>query len=225
MMARPAASHLLFLSSCAVLIATVSACDTYDYGNPLRTRPVTARDPNEPANDDDGANPNDDGEEPSTTTPPTFVPPAPTANKGVFEAAPTYVATAGATTRKAKHNFAGNTPTTNPAGRACMQCHGAAGPAPRFVVGGTIFKDAAGTMPAARVEVRIIDAENKATSTYTDADGNYFIKFNAATPVAFPIRAGVRDADSLLSMRAGAAAGNCNSCHKPAGASTPIAVP
>jgi cytochrome c553 len=217
----------LRLITCAVLIATaatVAACETYDPGNPLRTRPVTTDDPNEPAADD--ANPADDDDDgATTTTPPTFVPPAAAPNLGVFEKAPAFAAAAGATTRKAKHNFAGNTPVTNPAGRACMQCHGAAGPAPRFVVGGTIFKDAAGKMPAARVEVRIIDAQNKATSTYTDADGNYFIKFDAAAPVTFPIRAGVRDADSLLSMRAGAAAGNCNSCHKPAGASTPIAVP
>jgi hypothetical protein len=227
MMARR--NNLRFFA-CATLIATATAaCETYDPGNPLRTRPVTVNDPNEPA--PDGANTDDDdddnGSDGTTTTPPTFVPPAPTPNNGVFKDAPAYVATAGATTRKAQHNFAGNTPTTNPAGRACMQCHGAAGPAPRFVVGGTIYKDAAGTMPAARVEVRIVDAQNKATTTYTDADGNYFIKFNAApaSSVMFPIRAGVRDSDSLLSMRAGAAAGNCNSCHKPSGASTPIAIP
>lgn len=207
----------------AVSIASVAACESYDPGNPLRTRPATTvQDPNEP---EEGANAGEDDEADPTSPPATFVPPAPAPSKGVFENAPGFVATAGATTRKAMHNFPGNTPATNPAGRACMQCHGAAGPAPRFVVAGTIFKDAAGKMPAARVEVRIMDAENKGTSTYTDADGNYFIKFDAAAPVTFPIRAGVRDADSLLSMRAGAAAGNCNSCHKAAGASTPIAVP
>jgi len=214
--------------SSLVLLTTLlalNACETYDPGNPLRTRPVTVTDSNEPDADDEespaaaAATPADEPAAP----PPIVTPVAPPTSKGVFEGAPAFVATAGATTRKAQHNFAGNTPTTNPAGRACMQCHGANGPAPRFAVAGTIFKDDAATMPAARVEVRVVDANKKAVSAYTDADGNYFIRFTAN--LAFPLNAGVRDADSLLSMRAGAAAGNCNNCHRNGGANNPINVP
>jgi mono/diheme cytochrome c family protein len=221
------------LLTASVLFGWVAACNQEDLSNPLRTRPVTVNNATAPSDDDDDDDPGgqnglvgDSGtsspDDASTKAESGQKPPS---DPGAFLGAPAYVATVGATTRKPQHNFAGNTPTTNPAGQACLQCHGAAGPAPRFGFAGTIYKDTAGTKPASSVQVRIIDANNKALATFTDADGNFFIPFATSGAIAFPVKGGARDADTTKLMKGTATNGNCNSCHRAGGASTPLAVP
>ena len=141
---RPSRSPLVLLVGSLVL----AACGGFDAGNPYRVRPGEAPDTNatepppgegEGEGSADGSNETPDGGDTNTIVPSdpdaSTPPPKPT----VFTGAPAYAATAGPTTRIAQHNFAGATPTTNPAGRPCMQCHGAAGPAPRFLIAGTIW--------------------------------------------------------------------------------------
>jgi hypothetical protein len=221
--------HSLGLLAVSLALA---ACGGFDAGNPYRVRPGEAPDmsatepaPGEGPGNGEGSPSEEtpDGGEPNTVVPgdpdASMPPPAtPTA----FTGAPAYTATAGATTRIAQHNFAGATPTTNPAGRPCMQCHGAAGPAPRFLIAGTIYKDATNA-PAASVEVRVVGSDGVARTTYSNADGNFF--FRAATgAVAFPAKVGARDADTMKVMTIDAANGNCNSCHRAAGTSSPLVV-
>jgi hypothetical protein len=179
------------------------------------------------ATDDGGAGGDGDGDDEDGGTP-TVVPtgdggttPAP-AKPNAFTGAPAYAATAGATTRIAAHNFAGATPTTNPAGRPCMQCHGAAGPAPRFLIAGTVFKDATGT-PAAQIEVRVVGADGVARTTFSNADGNFFFRASSGA-VMFPAKIGARDANTTKLMTIDAANGNCNSCHRAAGTTSPLVV-
>lgn len=224
---RPSRSPLVLLVGSLVL----AACGGFDAGNPYRVRPGEAPDTNatepppgegEGEGSADGSNETPDGGDTNTIVPSdpdaSTPPPKPT----VFTGAPAYAATAGPTTRIAQHNFAGATPTTNPAGRPCMQCHGAAGPAPRFLIAGTIYKDATGT-PAGSVEVRVVGSDGVARTTYSNPDGNFF--FRAATgAVAFPAKVGARDADTTKVMTIDAANGNCNSCHRAAGTSSPIVV-
>jgi hypothetical protein len=220
-----------FHSPLLLLALALAACGGFDAGNPYRVRPGEAPDLNatEPTPGSDG---DDDREDASAGDPDggtsTIVPADPDASTpppakpGAFTGAAAYAATAGPTTRIAAHNFAGAMPTTNPAGRPCMQCHGAAGPAPRFVIAGTIYKDATGT-PAAQVEVRVVGSDGVARTTYSNADGNFF--FRAATgAVAFPAKVGARDADTTKLMTIDAANGNCNSCHRAAGTSSPLVV-
>lgn len=217
-------------SPLVLLALALAACGGFDAGNPYRVRASEAPDTNAteppPGQDDDGDDPPSAGETdggaqtivPSGTDAGTAPPPKPTA----FTDAPAYAATAGPTTRIAAHDFAGATPTTNPAGRPCMQCHGAAGPAPRFLIAGTVYKDATGT-PASQVEVRVVGANGVARTTYSNPDGNFF--FRAATgAVMFPAKVGARDGNTTKVMTIDAANGNCNSCHRAAGTSSPLVV-
>lgn len=132
------------------------------------------------------------------------------ASGGVFAGAAAYVSTAGPTSRNGGHNFGAN--GTNPVKQACLGCHGNGGGAPVFTVGGSVFKDAAGTMPAANVEVRFVDANGTARSIYTDALGNFY--FKGAT-LAAPGKVGARDATTTQNMVGTIANGDCNSsgCH------------
>lgn len=140
--------------------------------------------------------------------------------KSAFDGAPSYVATVGPTTRKAGHNFANATPKTNPAGRACLNCHGDSGGAPTFSAAGTVY---AGTTPASSVEVRVVGSDGKAYSTYTDADGNFF--FRAATQlVELPAMVGVRNASGTRLMATLVTSGNCNQCHSNGGGAGRIVV-
>jgi hypothetical protein len=132
------------------------------------------------------------------------------ASGGVFSGAAAYVSTAGPSSRNGGHNFGAN--GTNPVKQACLGCHGSGGGAPLFTVGGSVFKDAAGTMPAANVEVRFVDANGTARSVYTDALGNFY--FKGAT-LAAPGKVGARDATTTQNMTSTIANGDCNSaaCH------------
>ena len=120
-----------------------------------------------------------------------------------FTGAPAFTSVTGPSARKGSHNFSGNSPTTNPAGRACFSCHGAGDPS--MVFGGTVYADLAGTIPAASVEVRV-----GSTTVHTDQDGNFYLlgaalKTSSAT--------GVRDATSVRPMVSAITNGNCNGCH------------
>ncbi|MBS2013428.1 MAG: hypothetical protein JST00_11100 [Deltaproteobacteria bacterium] len=140
--------------------------------------------------------------------------------KNAFDGAPAYAAMVGPTTRKAGHNFANATPRTNPAGRACLNCHGDSGGAPTFSAAGTVY---AGTTPASSVEVRVLGNDGKAYSTYTDADGNFF--FRASTQlIELPAMVGVRNASGARLMTTLVTSGNCNQCHSNAGGAGRIAV-
>ena len=124
------------------------------------------------------------------------------ASAGAFAGASAYVASTGPTTIKSAHSaFPGN----NPAKQACLGCHS-------FSVGGSVFKDAAGTMPASGVEMRFIDANGAAHSAYTDVNGNFFL--SAGTLVG-PAKVGVRDGTTTHLMNGGITSGDCNSsgCH------------
>jgi len=103
-----------------------------------------------------------------------------------------------------------------------MQCHGAAGPAPRFLIAGTVYKDATGT-PAGQVEVRVVGSDGVARTTYSNADGNFFFKA-AAGAVKFPALVGARDGNTTKVMTIDATNGNCNSCHRAAGTTPPLVV-
>lgn len=140
--------------------------------------------------------------------------------KDAFEGAPTYVAKVGPGTRKGGHSFAKNTPVTNPAGKACLDCHGASGGAPTFAAAGTIYQGAA---PASGVEVRAVGTDGAAYSAYTDADGNFFFRA-AAAPIAFGSLMGARSATTTKLMTSLAANGNCNACHSVAGGAGHIVV-
>jgi hypothetical protein len=129
-----------------------------------------------------------------------------------FTGAGAYVATTGPSTIKGAHGGNGN-----PSKLACQGCHGAGGGAPRFFAGGSVFKDAAGTMPAAQVEVRFRDAAGKSVSAFTDATGSFYVRQSTATAagIALPALVGARDAAATKLMSATIANGDCNSsaCH------------
>lgn len=126
-----------------------------------------------------------------------------------FTGAAAYVAQNGPSTIKGDHGGDGN-----PAKRNCLDssCHGAGGEGPRFLAGGTVFKDLAGTMPAAQVEVRIRDGAGGAVLARTDVNGNFFVKGSGVT---FPAQTGARDGAVTKLMSSSIANGDCNSssCH------------
>jgi hypothetical protein len=142
-----------------------------------------------------------------------------------FTGAPAYVATLGPSARRSQHGFAGNTPTTSPAGRPCMSCHGPAGRATEFAFAGTVYANAAGTAPAARVEVRVRDVTGKTLSAYTDADGNFYFPLNPSGDLVFPVLTGARIGASTELMAGSIANGNCNGCHTGGGGTARIHVP
>jgi hypothetical protein len=140
---------------------------------------------------------------------------------GIFADAGAYKAMLGPSARNPKHP--GN---PNPAGQACLSCHGGAKPnVTRFLFAGTAWTSAAATTPAPMVEVRVLQANGSATSVFTDADGNfYFGTPQGAPPLAAPAQAGVRDANGEMTMTNVFNDGDCNSCHR-AGGQAPINLP
>lgn len=141
-----------------------------------------------------------------------------------FTGAPAYVATTGTSTLNASHNFPNNVPTTNPAGQACLSCHKLGGAGVEFTIGGTVYKDVAGTIPAPQVQMSVRDNAGVTRSVYTDANGNFFVLKADAGALTPPAQPGVRDAANTRLMSGAIADGNCNNCHKNGG-QTPINVP
>lgn len=113
------------------------------------------------------------------------------------------------------------TPSPGPnhnVGKSCMDCHGKNETA--FLLGGTIYKDYAGSTPAAGVEIRVVDTNGHAASTYSNSDGNFFIKSGGST-VALPAVVGARDGTTARPMitQLTGAMGSCGqaSCHSNGG--------
>ena len=98
------------------------------------------------------------------------------------------------------------------AGRDCMSCHRNGGDeAPRFALGGTLYDGAGKAVGGA--EVRLLDANGKATSVYTGTNGTFFIN---GTGFVAPAWVGVRNAtivrDMITTLQA-SNGGACSSCH------------
>lgn len=134
-----------------------------------------------------------------------------------FDYAPPYVANLGPSSRSdAGHNFAANTPRSNPRGTICLDCHkvgGAAAGRP-FFAGGTVKQTSGAPAPSVEVRLKAYISPNAVTA-YTDDDGNWFITPGAAADagVGFSVRPGVRNATALRMMGPSAAFGRCNQCH------------
>jgi hypothetical protein len=143
--------------------------------------------------------------------------PAPPANASAFAGAPAYVATLGPSSidisGKGNGHLSFNA-AGNPAGQACLNCHDGAGKggAPAFSFAGTVFEDKAATKPAARAEVRVVGADGKALSAYTDVNGNFFFRAGAGV-TAVPAIAGARNATLARTMINKFNDANCNECH------------
>ena len=112
----------------------------------------------------------------------------PTTFTDPFAGAPAYAAPSNLTPSPAPNHNVGN---------SCMNCHGNGQTA--FLIGGTIYKDFAGKTPAAGVEIRIVDTNGHAASTYSNSDGNFFIK-SAGSTVALPAWVGARDGTTKRPM-------------------------
>jgi hypothetical protein len=163
---------------------------------------------------------------PSGTTPPGTTPTgdagadgaAPPPATNAFTGAPAYVATTGTTSIRGAHNQFAN---QNPAKQNCITCHD------EFFAAGTVYKDAAGTTPAAQVEVRVRSANGNAVRAYTDAVGNFFITNSAASGagVTLPALVGARDATVVRPMISTISSGACNTAACHAGAQGWVHVP
>ena len=155
-----------------------------------------------------------------TTPPPaggggTTPPPGSPAGTAAFAGAPAYVATLGPstidTTGKGQGHLSFNA-QGNPAGRACLDCHDGDGKgAPAFLFAGTVY-DPTGKVVVPKAEVRMLGADGKGISAYTDANGNFFFRVGSGTTTA-PAIAGARSATTVRSMTNKINDGNCNQCH------------
>jgi hypothetical protein len=114
---------------------------------------------------------------------------------------------------------------TNPAGKDCMTCHGGAGPGVQFAFGGTVFTTAAGTTPAADVEVRVVDPKGaEQGSVHSDTDGNFWVVSNTKLPTG--ALAGARNGAKTQLMISNPS-GGCSStaCHAVGSAIGAVHVP
>jgi hypothetical protein len=100
-------------------------------------------------------------------------------------------------------------------GASCGPCHstGCGSGIPCFTLGGTVYKDYAGTVPAPGVEVRVVDLHGKVASTYSGSSGNFALYADAG--VTLPAMVGARDSTSTRPMVTTLAVGMCATagCH------------
>ncbi|MFO0662938.1 MAG: hypothetical protein U0174_03250 [Polyangiaceae bacterium] len=208
-----------------MLASGLAACGTPRSDDDLFNEPSTPTGENVPA---DGGTVLSDGAVVATDSGQNVTPEA-GADGGAtnaFTGAGAYQNMAGNSSRKGDHNFAGNTPTTNPAKQACLGCHGQGGGAPRFLFGGTVYADANGQVPASNIEVALRDGAGAQVIVRTDQDGNFYRKPGGADPT-FPAQTAARNGAvtrPMNSMVVAAGGGDCNGCHK-AGAAGVIHVP
>jgi hypothetical protein len=123
---------------------------------------------------------------------------------GVFANAPPYASHIGLTTHNADQD--------------CLSCHtGGGNQVPTFEFGGTLY-DGSGN-PASGVEVRLVDANGKATSVYSGPSGTFY---KEGSGFAGPAHIGVRNATSqqemLIALQSGSqppasTGGACGACH------------
>ncbi len=103
----------------------------------------------------------------------------------------------------------------SPTGKDCFAsgCHGGSGDAPSLVFGGTVYTDSSAKAPAVGVEVRVVDANSKAYSVYSDTNGNFYQLGTGS--LAFPSHPGVRTAANSLAMVNDSTDRSCNKsgCH------------
>lgn len=149
-----------------------------------------------------------------------------------FTGAPAFVTRTGGPTDNAGHN--GSFANNNPVGQNCFTCHKDGGAGVPFVLGGSVYKNAAGTMAAgAGVEIRVRDNAGVFMTTYTDALGNFYLAQGAtgANPVSPNSLVGVRDGlgnvGTMLQKLADATQGGCVSagCHGNGAAAGPLHLP
>ncbi|MDP9152052.1 MAG: hypothetical protein M3O36_19180 [Myxococcota bacterium] len=121
---------------------------------------------------------------PEAGAPPVLPPPRTTPD--AFGGAPPFVSKVGSS----PHN----------PGQSCMKsgCHGPGGGETPFLIGGTVYKDYKGTIPAPGVEIRVLDAKGNAMSVYSGSNGNFYIHTSATlTP---PFIVGARDGTTTRPM-------------------------
>jgi hypothetical protein len=92
-----------------------------------------------------------------------------------------------------------------------------------FLVGGTVWQDPAGTMPAPGVQVRVRQADGNALEAFSDDDGNFFVLRDTAPThmLVAPAHPGVRNANGMALMTDVINDADCNSCHR-AGGQAPL---
>ncbi len=138
---------------------------------------------------------------------------------GVFANAPAFAAPS--SSGKSAHN----------AGQNCLSCHKSGGSsgsdAKAFTAAGTVY-DATGK-GVGGAEVRIVDANNNATSVYTGSTGTFY--FTGAWTA--PAKIGVRNASAVQNMNTpllsgsqppASSGGACSACHCTGGSCTIAAV-
>jgi hypothetical protein len=124
---------------------------------------------------------------------PIVAPPPPS----VFMTAPAFAARTG--------------PNAHNAGRDCLGCHSAGGDSPRMSFGGTLYDGSGRALGGA--EVRLVDANGRATSVYTGSNGTFYL---SGSGFVGPARTGVRNAATATDMLTPLQASNggaCSSCH------------
>ena len=95
-------------------------------------------------------------------------------------------------------------------GTACLDCHqGQQAGAPFFTIGGTVYKDAAGTLPVKGATVLVIDAENRVVKLPTMLNGNFYTSAQLTPPYITVVS---RCPDNVP-MISNFSDGDCNSCH------------
>jgi hypothetical protein len=216
---RQVMKHAIHLCASALLFVAACSGASGEEGTPgtdseAPSIPMPGGDPSAPA--PPAETPSNPGSPPAPA-PPAPPGPAPAPSAAAFVGAPAYTATLGPSTIDVSGKGNGHlsfNAAGNPAGQACLTCHDGAGKggAPAFLFAGTVYENAATGKVAARVEVRLLGADGKGTTTYTDENGNFFFRQNAGTFVA-PAIAGVRNATMVQSMANKINDGNCNQCH------------
>jgi hypothetical protein len=100
-------------------------------------------------------------------------------------------------------------------------CHSSLGghsEAPTFVIGGTVYQDYAGQIPAEGVEIRIVDSSGNAASTYSAHNGAFFLRDSNSNGVTFPAVVGARDGTTtrpMITTLSTSSMGSCgqSTCH------------
>ncbi len=103
-------------------------------------------------------------------------------------------------------------------GANCLACHEAGVPGDgdeeeEMTAAGTVFADEWGTMGAANVIVRIIDATGYVVEKTSNSVGNFY----TGRDLVFPITAQVERDGKVLEMDDPVDEGGCNSCHSCSG--------
>jgi hypothetical protein len=106
-------------------------------------------------------------------------------------------------------------PTHRP-GQPCVTCHGGSGPAKlQFSVGGTVYLNQGGGMPAPGASVQVEDIDGQIYVVQTNAVGNFFVALDAFAP-RYPTQMTVTSADGSLSLPMLTHVGrdgSCADCH------------